>query len=132
MTQAIQSFYQGIINYNYLNNCVVCNQYNDDNQNSICKRCFSKFEPTWFEDWIGKLRFSDYIDEVYSAWNATEFINDMIHNIKYHSQPRLGEELGNRIANEIPIDELGRIDLITAVPFNSNRRFNFVKIDQEF
>ena len=31
------------------------------------------------------------------------------------------EELGRKIANEIPIDEVGKIDLITAVPLNSAR-----------
>jgi len=45
----------------------------------------------------------------------------MIHNIKYHDQPRLGEELGRRMADEIPIDELGKIDIITAIPLNSLR-----------
>ncbi|MEE8341629.1 MAG: ComF family protein [Candidatus Neomarinimicrobiota bacterium] len=91
----------------------------DESQKYLCKRCFSTIEPTWLEDWIDKLRFSDGIDEVYSAWYASGIINDLIHNIKYHDQPRLGEELGYRMADEIPIDELGQIDLITAVPLNS-------------
>ncbi len=91
----------------------------DESQKYLCKRCFSTIEPTWSEDWIDKLRFSDGIDEVYSAWYASGIISDLIHNIKYHNQPRLGEELGYRMANEIPIDELGKIDLITAVPLNS-------------
>jgi ComF family protein len=105
----------------YPNNCVICNKYVQDSRNCLCKRCFSKFEPAWLEDWIDKLRFSDGTDEVYSAWDATSSINDIIHNIKYHNQPRLGEELDRIIAYEIPIDELGEIDLITAVPLNSVR-----------
>ena len=121
MAQAIQFIFHKIRDIIYPNNCAICNQFVEESQNCICKRCFSKFEPTWLEDWIDKLRFSDGIDEVYSAWYATGFINDMIHNIKYHNQPRLGEELGRRMAEEIPIDELGKIDIITAVPLNSVR-----------
>ena len=121
MAQAIQSIFFEIRDFIYPNNCAICNQFVEESQNCICKRCFSKFEPTWLEDWIDKLRFSDSIDEVYSAWYATGFINDMVHNIKYHNQPKLGEELGRRMAEEIPIDELGKIDIITAVPLNSVR-----------
>ena len=121
MAQAIQSFYHDIKDFVYPNNCVICNKYVKNSNNSICNRCFAKFEPTWLEDWIDKLRFSDNIDEVYSAWYATGFINDMIHNIKYHNQPKLGEELGRRMAEEIPIDELKKIDLLTVVPLNSVR-----------
>jgi ComF family protein len=119
MTQVIQSVFREIRNIVYPNNCVICNKYVKDSQNCLCKRCFSRFEPTWLEDWVDKLRFSDGIDGIYSAWYATDSINDIIHNIKYHNQPRLGEELGRRMANEIPIDELRKIDLITAVPLNS-------------
>jgi len=51
----------------------------------------------------------------------------MIHNIKYHNQPRLGEELGRRMAIEIPINELENIDLIMVVPLNSvkNRELGY-------
>lgn len=118
MSQVIQSVLREIKDIVYPNNCVICNEYVEDSHNCICKRCFSKFKPTWLEDWIDKLRFSDGIDEIYSAWYALGAINDIIHNIKYHNQPRLGEELGRRIVNEIPIDELDKIDLITAVPLN--------------
>lgn len=121
MRQVIQSVFREIKDIVYPNNCVICNKYVEDSRNCLCKQCLSRFEPTWLEDWIDKLRFSDGIDEVYSAWYATGSINDIVHNIKYHNQPRLGEELGRRLANEIPIDELGEIDLITAVPLNSVR-----------
>ncbi len=119
MAQAIQSVFREFKDIVYPNNCVICNKFVEESHNCICKRCFSKFEPTWLEDWIDKLRFSDGIDEVYSSWYAISNINDIIHNIKYHNQPRLGEELGRRMAMEIPIDELGKIDLITVVPLNS-------------
>ena len=121
MAQVIQTVFKEIKDIIYPNNCIICNKFVKESSNCICKRCFSKFEPTWLEDWIDKLRFSKGIDEVYSAWYAISAINDIIHNIKYHNQPRLGEELGRRIANEIPIDELEKIDLITAVPLNSVR-----------
>jgi ComF family protein len=119
MAQAIQSFFREIKDIIYPNNCVICNKHVEEDQNCICKYCFSKFEPTWLEDWIDKLRFSDGIDEVYSSWYAISTINDIIHNIKYHNQPRLGEELGHKMSIEIPIDELENIDLITVVPLNS-------------
>lgn len=118
MAQVIESVFRAMKDIVYPNNCVICNNFVKESRNCLCKRCFSKFEPTWLEDWIDKLRFSDGIDEIYSAWYALGAINDIIHNIKYHNQPRLGEELGRRIANEIPIDELDKIDLITAVPLN--------------
>lgn len=121
MSQVIQSVLREIKDIVYPNNCVICNNFVKESRNCLCKRCFSKFEPTWLEDWIDKLRFSEGIDEIYSAWYALGAINDIIHSIKYHNQPRLGEELGRRIANEIPIDELDKIDLITAVPLNSTR-----------
>lgn len=121
MAQAIQSVFKEVKDIIYPNNCIICNKYVEDSRDCICKRCFSKFEPTWLEDWIDKLRFSDGIDEVYSGWYATGSINDLVHNIKYHNQPRIGEELGRRMATEIPIDELEHIDLITAVPLNSVR-----------
>lgn len=121
MAQAIQSVFKEIIDFVYPNNCVICHKFVEESQNCICSRCYSKFEPTWLEDWIDKLRFSEGVDEVYSAWYAISTINDMIHNIKYHNQPRLGEELGRRMADEIPIDELEKIDLITTVPLNSAR-----------
>jgi predicted amidophosphoribosyltransferase len=119
MAQVIQTVFREIKDMVYPNNCIVCNRFVEESQNCICKRCFSRFEPTWLEDWIDKLRFSDDIDEVYSSWYAIGTINDIIHNIKYHNQPRLGEELGRRMAIEIPIDELEKIDLITVVPLNS-------------
>jgi len=118
MAQAIQSVFGEIIDFVYPNNCVICNKLVNERQNCICKPCLSKFEHTWLEDWIDKLRFSDGIEEVYSSWYAFGFMNDIIHSIKYHNQPRLGEELGREMATEIPIDELGEIDLITAVPLN--------------
>lgn len=118
MAQVIESVFRAMKDIVYPNNCVICNNFVKESRNCLCKRCFSKFEPTWLEDWIDKLRFSDGIDEIYSAWYALGAINDIIHNIKYHNQPRLGEELGRRIVNEIPIDELDKIDLITAVPLN--------------
>lgn len=121
MAQVIESVFRAMKDIVYPNNCVICNNFVKESRNCLCKRCFSKFEPTWLEDWIDKLRFSEGIDEIYSAWYALGAINDIIHSIKYHNQPRLGEELGRRIANEIPIDELDKIDLITAVPLNSTR-----------
>lgn len=119
MAQALQSVFRDIKDIVYPNNCVLCNKYVEENQNCICRYCFSRFEPTWLEDWIDKLRFSEGIDEVYSAWYAISTINDMVHSIKYHNQPRLGEELGRRMATEIPIEELSNIDLITSVPLNA-------------
>lgn len=121
MAQVIESVFRAMKDIVYPNNCVICNNFVKESRNCLCKRCFSKFEPTWLEDWIDKLRFSEGIDEIYSAWYALGAINDIIHSIKYHNQPRLGEELGRRIANEISIDELDKIDLITAVPLNSTR-----------
>lgn len=121
MAQVIQSVFTEIRDIVYPNNCIICNKYVKESRNCLCKQCFSKFEPTWLEDWIDKLRFSNSIDEVYSAWYAVGSINDMIHNIKYHNQPRFGEELGRRMADEFPIDELEKIDLLTAVPLNSTR-----------
>jgi len=59
MVQAIQSVFREIKNFIYPNNCVICNKFVEENQNCICKHCFSKFEPTWLEDWIDKLRFSE-------------------------------------------------------------------------
>jgi len=119
MAYVIQSVFNGIKDIIYPNNCVICNKFVEDSKNCICKICFSRFEPTWLDDWIDKLRFSEGIDEVYSVWYAIDAINDIIHNVKYHNQPRLGEELGRRMAMEIPIDEMGEIDIITAVPLNS-------------
>ena len=68
MTQVIQSVFSEIGDIVYPNNCIICNKYVEDSRNCICKRCFSRFEPTLLEDWIDKLRFSDGINEVYSAW----------------------------------------------------------------
>ena len=119
MAYLIQSVFNEIKGIVYPNNCIICNKFVEENQNCICSCCFSRFEPTWFEDWIDKLRFSDGIDEVYSSWYAIDTINYIIYNVKYHNQPRLGEELGLRMAMEIPIDELEKIDLITVVPLNS-------------
>ena len=132
MAQAIQSVFREIKDIIYPSNYVICNKHVEEDQNCICKYCFSKFEPTWLEDWIDKLRFSDGIDEVYSSWYAFSTINDMIHNIKYHNQPRLGEELGRRIAIEIPIDELEKIDLITVVPLNSVKNMERGYIQSEW
>ncbi len=119
MSHLVQSVFNEIKDIIYPNNCVLCNKFVEESQNCICKYCFSRFEPTWLEDWIDKLRFSEGIDEVYSSWYAIGAINDIIHTVKYHNQPRLGEELGRRMAVEIPIDEMGTIDLITSVPLNS-------------
>lgn len=121
MTQVIQSFFSEIRDIVYPNNCAVCNLFVAESNNCVCKRCFAKFEPTWLEDWKDKLRFSVGIDEVYSAWFATSSISDIIHSIKYHNQPKLGMELGRRMSQEFPIEELGEIDLITAIPLNSAR-----------
>lgn len=103
------------------NNCVVCSANVKNGNNSICENCFAIFEPTWLENWRDKLKYSDGIDEVYSAWYTGGVINDLIHNIKYSDQPKLGMELGRRMAQEFPIEELDRIDIITAVPLNSAR-----------
>ena len=59
MTQVLQSFFSEITDIVYPNNCVICNQFVTESHNCICKRCFSKFEPTWLEDWKDKLRFSE-------------------------------------------------------------------------
>ena len=64
MAQVIQSVFRDIRDIIYPNNCVICNKHVEEDQNCICKYCFSKFEPTWLEDWIDKLRFSDGIDDV--------------------------------------------------------------------
>ena len=58
---------------------------------------------------------------MYSAWFTTGSISDIIHSVKYHNQPKLGMELGRRMSQEFPIEELGEIDLITAIPLNSAR-----------
>ena len=122
MTQLFNTFTKDLKDLIYPNNCVICNSWIDVDENSICSNCFKKFEPTWLEDWIDKLTFSDGIDEVYSAWFTTGPINDVIHNVKYFDQPKLGRELGRRMAQEFPIDELGTIDVITAVPLNAARK----------
>ena len=121
MANIFSSFFHEIVDIIYPNNCVTCNKPVIEYQNCICNRCFSTFEPTLLENWIDKLRFSDGVDEVYSAWFTSGFISDIIYNIKYHNQPRLGEELGRRIAAKIPLDGLDKIDIITAVPLNSTR-----------
>lgn len=121
MANIIQSFFGEIRDIIYPNNCAICNQFVEEHNNCIYRRCFSKFEPTWLEDWIDKLRFSEGIDEVYSAWFATGSINDMIYNIKYHNQSKHGMELGRRMSQEFPIEELHKIDIITAIPLNNAR-----------
>jgi len=119
MAYLVQSVFNGIKDIVYPNNCIICNKFVEDGQNCICNCCFSRFEPTCLEDWIDKLRFSDGIDEVYFSWYAIDVINDIIHSVKYHNQPRIGQEIGRRMAMDIPLDELEKIDLITAVPPNS-------------
>lgn len=121
MAQVLQLFLEQIKDIIYPNNCAVCGKYIEENENNICNHCFASFEQTWLEDWKDKLKISVGIDEVYSAWFTTGVINDMIHNVKYHNQPKLGMELGRRMAQEFPIEELEQIDLITAVPLNSAR-----------
>lgn len=122
MTQLFNIFFKDLQGLIYPNNCVICNSFIEGNKNSICGRCFNKIEPTWLEDWKDKLTFSEGIDEVYSAWFTTGSISDIIHNVKYYDQPKLGMELGRRMAQEFPIDELGEIDIITAVPLNTARK----------
>jgi len=122
LANILSSFYHDIVNIIFPNNCAICNQLVAENQNCICTRCFSNFKPTGLENWIDNLRIAAGIDAVYSAWFATGSVKDIIYSIKYHNQPRLGEELGRRIAAEIPIDELDEIDTITAVPLNSTRK----------
>ena len=122
MTQLLNTFLKDFQDLIYPNNCVICGSVVKISDNSICNRCFNKLEPTWLEDWKDKLTFSEGIDEVYSAWFTSGSISDIIHNVKYYDQPKLGMELGRRMAQEFPIEELENIDVITAVPLNAARK----------
>lgn len=122
MYKIAKTFTRSFTNLVFPNSCAVCGVAINKSNNNICELCIAKFPPTGMQNWIDKLRFSEGIDVVFSAWYAQDKLLDIIHNVKYKAQPRLGEELGRKLTNLISVKDIGDIDIITDVPLNNVRK----------
>jgi len=99
--------------------CVVCEKPLFQHTSSICPSCQNKFEPTNLGNWIHKVRNKEGLTKAYSGWYFSHTIQTVIHSLKYQERAKLGLELGRMLANLLPIEDVGPMDMLTVVPLHT-------------
>ena len=75
-------------------------------------------QPTKFSNWVQNVTNKNYLDDMRSAWFYNDFLQNLIHSLKYSERANLGFDLGVLLGEEIFIDEIGDIDMIIPVPLH--------------
>ena len=84
--------------------------------------CLNGLEGTNLRNWIEKITFRDWLDEVYSGWFFDEKMQIIIHALKYDEMVVVGDLLGTRLA-EMFRDTFHSLqfNVLTAVPVHPVR-----------
>ncbi|MDP6578157.1 MAG: ComF family protein [Candidatus Marinimicrobia bacterium] len=102
--------------------CRLCDQKLTTDEIVFCGACLNGLEATYIRNWIEKITFHDWLDEVYSGWFFDEKMQIIIHALKYDEMVVVGDLLGTRLA-EMFRDTLFSLQLnvLTAVPLHPVR-----------
>ena len=102
--------------------CRLCDRKITTDEIVFCGACLNSLEATNLRNWIEKITFRDWLDEVYSGWFFDEKMQIIIHALKYDEMVVVGDLLGTRLA-EMFRDTLFSLQLnvLTAVPLHSVR-----------
>ena len=111
--------------------CCVCGVYTGNNNQPVCSQCLKSLPVTehavhndnkvagLFTD-IKKVRRA----ASYCYYDHETAIYDIVHNLKYHNMPQLGEWIGERAARHFMSknpDWFGSIDYIIPIPLHAHR-----------
>lgn len=115
---------QGFISILYPNICPGCNNTLPNKENSICILCWSNLPKTYQyknpENHTIKLFWGRYpLVHAFSTfkYNKKGIIQNIIYDLKYRGNKKVGEDLGKEIGKEILEIEL-KIDIIIPVPLH--------------
>ena len=84
--------------------------------------CLNGLEATNLRNWIEKITFRDWLDEVYSGWFFDEKMQIIIHALKYDEMVVVGDLLGTRLAEMFQGTLFSlQLNVLTAVPLHPVR-----------
>ncbi len=114
----LKSVYNFFLDQIYPHICLLCKQFFDEHNKSICNKCWKNFKPVPKSNRLKSMLVKDGVDAVYSGWYFTKGFDDVIHSLKYNDRAKLGLELGRHLGQLISSETFGTVDVLTAVPLH--------------
>lgn len=109
--------------------CPVCGKALDSDEQWLCRRCMAALPRTRYEDvpfntmeqhFAGKVRIERAT--AYFFYEKGSPYASILHDIKYHSTPRMGQWLTARAVNDMAASHFfDGIDVVTAVPLHRSK-----------
>ena len=76
--------------------CKGCNHRIVSNEEIFCSECWSKLLPIP-EDVLSEKEIPEYVDNIYAVFQFDDIFQNIVHALKYQSNPSIGIELGIRV-----------------------------------
>ena len=115
-------FKTGLFDLLYPPFCRLCDQKCITDEIVFFGACLNGLEATNLRNWIEKITFRDWLDEVYSGWFFDEKMQIIIHALKYDEMVVVGDLLGTRLAEMFRDTLLSlQLNVLTAVPLHPVR-----------
>lgn len=117
--RTVVSHFQSLIkSYLFLQYCIVCNRYLDDNHQILCKKCIQDLPRVKNSAISDQDHISSPLTGLYSHWEFSDAFQTIIHEIKYQRKPKLASYLGKIAAAACPISEEKEVDCILPIPLH--------------
>jgi len=114
----LKDIYYLLLDHLYPNTCIVCKQFVEQREHSICSSCWNQFEKIPNQNKVKDLLVNDCIDSAFSMWSFNKGFDNVIHTLKYSDMAKLGNELGTQLGQNISFKDFQSVDTITAVPLH--------------
>lgn len=109
--------------------CPVCGKALDDDELWLCRKCLADLPRTRYEDVPFNAMEQHFAGKVpierataYFFYEKGSPYASILHDIKYHSTPRMGQWLAARAVRDMQGSRFfDRIDIVTAVPLHRNK-----------
>lgn len=112
--------------------CLICTNERSNSEKSICSFCEQDMEFTHFEKYTeptvldkifwGRIQLESTYALLY--FEKEKSTQQILHALKYQSNPQVGEEFGRLIAKKIKkLDQFQTIDLLLPVPIHPKKEF---------
>ena len=110
-------------------NCPVCSQTLDSDEQWLCRKCFAGLPRTRYEDVEFNTMEQHFAGKVpierataYFFYEKGSPYASILHDIKYHSTPRMGQWLTARAVKDMESSHFFEgIDVVTAVPLHRSK-----------
>ncbi len=105
--------------------CFSCGEFLLDNERRICEKCWSSLKEVNQNDYTVKILKSRFektklIDEFFTHcyFESGGVLQTLAHHLKYEEMTIFGFELGKKLAGQIPINILEKVDGLIPIPLH--------------